>query len=156
MNTSDAYDDIVHQLREHATDNGARAYGTEQDAPSVSPDILAQRLARHATSHGATITPGPGGAVTAEWTRPGRTVHVVWRPVIRARWVDLSEPLPEWTPDSAAYGKGAQDASRMTGWRLSRAGYRAWADAVGLSGDDGEWWAYQTGQTDWWISSEGR
>ncbi|MFJ7909046.1 hypothetical protein [Kitasatospora sp. NPDC096204] len=156
MNTRDTYAELLQQLSDHAAVNGARAYATEADGPSTSPDILAQRLARHAVHHDATVTPAPCGALTVEWPRPGRTVRVVWRPVLRAKWVDLSQALPDWTPDSRAYGKGAEDASRMRGWRLSRAGYRAWAEAVGLSGDDGEWFAYETGQTDWWISHEGR
>ncbi|MFI1521639.1 hypothetical protein [Kitasatospora cineracea] len=156
MNTRDTYAELVQQLGDHAAMNGARAYATEDDSPSTSAFALAQRLARHALHHGATITPGPGGAVTVEWPRPARTVRVLWLPVIRAAWVDLSAALPEWTPDSRAYGKGAEDASKLRGWRLSRAGYRAWAEAAGLSGDDGEWFAYETGQTDWWISHEGR
>ncbi|MFI9786835.1 hypothetical protein ACIHEI_25520 [Kitasatospora sp. NPDC051984] len=35
------------------------------------------------------------------------------------------------------------------------AGYKAWAEAVGLHGDDGEWFAYETGYSDWWISYDG-
>ncbi|MFE2410817.1 hypothetical protein ACFXDE_20985 [Kitasatospora sp. NPDC059408] len=156
MNTRDQYEALQVQLGDHAAMTGAKAYATEDDSPSTSPHVLAQRLARHSVHHGATVTPEAGGAVTVEWPRPGRTVRVVWRPVIRAQWVNLAEEMPGWTADSRAYGKGAEDASRMRGWRLSRAGYRAWAEAVGLSGDDGEWFAYATGHTDWWISHEGR
>ncbi|WP_031066986.1 hypothetical protein [Streptomyces sp. NRRL WC-3742] len=156
MNTRDQYDALAAQLREHASTHGVKAYATADDSPSTPPDTLAQRLARHATHHGATLTPGPGGAVTVEWPRPGRVVRVVWLPVVQAAWVSDPDDLPEWTPDSRAYGKGAEDASRMRGWRLSRDGYRAWAEAVDLSGDDGEWFAYETGHTDWWISYEGR
>ncbi|MFF2619842.1 hypothetical protein [Kitasatospora sp. NPDC058046] len=76
--------------------------------------------------------------------------------MIRAGWVDLAEQLPEWTADNRAYGKGALDASRTRGWRLSREGFRAWAEATSGTGDDGEWFAYETGQTDWWISYDGR
>ncbi|MFI2609682.1 hypothetical protein [Kitasatospora sp. NPDC018619] len=155
MNTRDTYDAHVDQLGDHAAVNGAKAYATENDSPSTSVDVLAQRLARHAVHHGATLTPGPGGAVTVEWPRPGRTVRVVWLPVIQAAWASDPDDLPEWTADSTAYGQGALDASRMRGWRLSRAGYRAWAEAAGLSGDDGEWFAYETGYSDWWISYEG-
>ncbi|MGW3177779.1 hypothetical protein ACWDD9_00750 [Kitasatospora sp. NPDC001119] len=158
MNTPGTYDydTLVGQLGDHAAGNGAMAYGTEADSPSTSPHLLTQRLARHAVHHGATLTPEAGGAVAVEWPRPDRTVRVVWRPVIRAGWVDLSEELPEWTADSRAYGKGALDASRLRGWRLSREGFRAWAEATGGTGDDGEWFAYATGQTDWWISYDGR
>ncbi|MFJ1754210.1 hypothetical protein [Kitasatospora sp. NPDC088134] len=156
MNHRDTYAELVQQLGDHAAVNGAGAYGTEDDSPSTSAFALARRLARHALHHGATVTPRTGGAFTVEWPRPARTVRVVWRPVIRAKWVDLSEPLPEWTPDSRAYGKGAQDASKLHAYRLSRAGYRMWAEAAGLSGDDGEWFAYDTGYDDWWISHEGR
>ncbi|MFJ5924798.1 hypothetical protein ACIQF6_19570 [Kitasatospora sp. NPDC092948] len=150
------YGDVAAALREHATSNGAKEYATADDAPSTSPHVLALRLARHAVHHGAALTPGPGGAVTVEWPRPGRTVRVVWLPVVQAARTSDPHDLPEWTADSRAYGKGAEDASRMRGWRLSRAGYKAWAEAVGLSGDDGEWFAYETGQSDWWISYEGR
>ncbi|MFJ7275299.1 hypothetical protein [Kitasatospora sp. NPDC098663] len=155
-NPRDTYDALVTYLSDYAAEYGARAYATEDGTPSTSVHALAQRLARHAAHHGAGISPESGGAITLEWPRPGRTVRVVWRPVLRSEWADLSEELPACTPDSTAYSKGAEDASRMRGWRLSRAGYRAWAEAVGLSGDDGEWFAYETGQTDWWISYEGR
>ncbi|MFJ5233982.1 hypothetical protein ACIQBJ_29275 [Kitasatospora sp. NPDC088391] len=148
------YSSLVLQLGDYAALNGALAYATEPDSPSTPPYVLASRLARHSLHHGATVTPEPCGALAIEWPRPARTVRVVWRPVIRAKWVDLSEPLPEWTPDSRAYGKGAEDASKLRAYRLSRAGFRAWAEAAGLSGDDGEWFAYDTGYDDWVISSD--
>ncbi|WP_328953651.1 hypothetical protein [Kitasatospora purpeofusca] len=158
MNPRDTYDALAAQLRDHASAHGVLGYATADDSPSTSPDILAQRLARHATHHGATVTPCPGGAVTVEWPKRGRTVRVVWQPVAQEVWGWEKTPAdqPEWTPDSAAYGKGAEDASRRRGWKLSRAGYRAHAEAVGLSGDDGEWFAFETGYCDWWISYEGR
>ncbi|WP_327065959.1 hypothetical protein [Kitasatospora sp. NBC_01302] len=156
MNPRTTYASIRATVRDHASTHGAKAYATNDDSPSSSPDVLAQRLARHGAHHVATVTPGPGGAVTVEWPRPKRTVRVVWLPVVQAAWASDPADLPEWTPDSRAYGKGAEDAGRMRGWRLSRAGYRAWAEAVGLTGDDGEWFAYETGHTDWWISYEGR
>ncbi|WP_406111239.1 hypothetical protein [Kitasatospora purpeofusca] len=155
MNTRDLYETLRVQLGDHAVMNGAQAYATEDASPSTSPAFLARRLGRHAAHHGATVTPEAGGAITVEWPRPDRTVRVVWLPVIRAQWATRPADEPELTADSRAYGKGTWDASRMRGHRLSRAGYRAWAEAVGLSGDDGEWFAYETGHTDWWISYDG-
>ncbi|MFD4397836.1 hypothetical protein [Kitasatospora sp. NPDC058478] len=156
MNTRDTYEALVTYLADYAAEHGALAYATENDSPSTSVNVLTQRIARHVTHHGATVSPEPGGVLTVEWPRPGRTVRTVWRPVIRAPWADLSEALPEWTTDSRAYGKGALDASRMRGWRLSREGFRVWAEATGGTGDDGEWFAYETGASDWWISYDGR
>ncbi|WP_158516382.1 hypothetical protein, partial [Kitasatospora sp. MBT66] len=92
------------------------------------------------------------------WPRRNRTVCVVWLPVAQEErgWANTPADQPEWTSDSRAYGKGVLDASRRTGWRLSRAGFDAHTEAVGDPADDEAWFAYDTGGTDWWISYEGR
>ncbi|MFF2619841.1 hypothetical protein [Kitasatospora sp. NPDC058046] len=69
MNTHD-YDTLTVRLGDHAATNSALADATEADSQSTSPDVLAQRLARHALHHSATLTPEAGAALAVEWPAP--------------------------------------------------------------------------------------
>ncbi|MGW2398523.1 hypothetical protein ACWCYY_18415 [Kitasatospora sp. NPDC001664] len=129
-------------IRDHAL-GLAYVTGPGDDVPVTMGDTLGERLARHVVSHDARVTLEDGGVIVMQYPAAGR---IAWFPVTR----DAS-----CTVAGQAYAKGARDASKRRGFRLSPAGVDAWADTLDLPYVANQVRAaYDMGHCDWWISAD--
>ncbi|MFD8318939.1 hypothetical protein [Kitasatospora purpeofusca] len=130
-------------IRDHAL-GLAYVTGPGDDVPVTMGDTLGERLARHVVHHDGRVTLEDGGVIVMQYPAAGR---VVWAPAGRDA---------DWTAEGLTYAKGAADASKRRGYRLSPAGVDAWTDAVMPIPfvRNAVRAAYDMGHCDWWISAD--